>query len=77
VLTSQVSQVYYVNDDRDPDLACAVRTKPRNVYDVGHGQVANDDQAIYHENEPLQLDHNHHYDPHPDDRLRQDRRTTY
>jgi hypothetical protein len=34
VLTSQISQVFNVNDDRGPDWACAVRTKPRNVYDV-------------------------------------------
>jgi hypothetical protein len=67
VLTSQVSQVYYVTDDRDPDWACALRTKPRNVYDLGLGQVDDDDQPSYHETEPPQLDHNHHYDPHPDD----------
>jgi hypothetical protein len=65
VLTSQVSQVYYVTDDRD--WACAVRTKPRNVYNLGLGQVDDDDQPSYHETEPPQLDHNHHYDPHPDD----------
>jgi hypothetical protein len=67
VLTSQVSQVFYVDDDRDPNWACAVRIKPRNVYDVGQGQGVDDEQANYHESEPFQLDHNHHYDPHPDD----------
>ena len=67
MLTFQVSQVFYVNDDRDPDWACAVRIKPKNVYDIGQGQGADDDQANYHKSEPLQLDHNHHYDPHPDD----------
>jgi hypothetical protein len=40
-----------------------VRTKPSNVYDVGQGQGPNDEQSNYHENVPLQLDHNHHYDP--------------
>ena len=35
VLTSQVAQVFYVKDDRDHDWACAVRTKLRNVYDIG------------------------------------------
>jgi hypothetical protein len=60
VLTSQVSQVFYIKDDRDPNWAYAVRTKPRNVYDVGQGQGPDDDQANYHESEPLQLDHNHH-----------------
>jgi hypothetical protein len=34
VLTSQVEQVFYVEDERDPDWACAVRTKPRNVYEL-------------------------------------------
>jgi hypothetical protein len=67
VLTFQVSQVFYVNNDRDPDWACVVKTKSRNVYDVGQGQGADDEQANYHESEPLQLDYNHHYDPHPDD----------
>jgi hypothetical protein len=37
VLTSQVSQVFYVKDDMDPDWACTARTKPRNVYDIGQG----------------------------------------
>ena len=67
MLTSQVSQVFLVKDYRDPDWACAVRTKPRNVYNIGQGQGADDDQPCYHESEPLQLDHNHHYDPHLDD----------
>jgi hypothetical protein len=37
------------------------------VYDVGQGQGDDDKQANYHESEPLQLDHNYHYDLHPDD----------
>ena len=67
VLTSQVKQVFYVNDERDSNQACAVRTKPKNVHDVGQGQGHDDDQANYHESEPLQLDHNHHYDPQEED----------
>jgi hypothetical protein len=62
VLTSQVEQVFYVEDERDPDWACAVRTKPRNVYNIGQGQGPDDEQPNYYESEPLQLDHNHHYD---------------
>jgi hypothetical protein len=31
VLTSQVKHVFYVEDERNPDWACTVRTKPRNV----------------------------------------------
>jgi hypothetical protein len=34
VLTSQVEQVFYVEDERDPNWACAVRRKPRNVYEL-------------------------------------------
>jgi hypothetical protein len=46
VLTSQVEQVFYVEDERDPNWACAVRTKPRNVYDVGQGQGPDDTKQI-------------------------------
>ncbi len=35
VLTSQVDQVFYVEDERNPSWACALWTKPWNVYDVG------------------------------------------
>jgi hypothetical protein len=49
VLTSQVDQVFYVEDERNPDWACAVRTKPRNVYDVGQGEGPNDARATYPE----------------------------
>jgi hypothetical protein len=35
MLTSQVNQVFYVEDERNPNWACTVRTKPRNMYDVG------------------------------------------
>jgi hypothetical protein len=43
VLTSQLEQVFYIDDERDPDWACTVKTKPRNVYDVGQGQGPHDD----------------------------------
>jgi hypothetical protein len=66
VLTSQVKQVFYIEDERNPDWACAVRTKPKNVYDVGQGQGPHDNKANYHESESLLLDCNHHYDPHDD-----------
>jgi hypothetical protein len=35
VLTSQVDQVFYVKNERNPDWACTIRTKPRNMYNVG------------------------------------------
>jgi hypothetical protein len=44
-----------------------VRKKPKNVYNVGQGQGPNDEQPAYHKSVPIQLDHNHHYDPHEDD----------
>jgi hypothetical protein len=53
VLTFQVEQVIYIEDERDPNWACAVRTKPRNWYDVGQSQGTDDDQANYYESEPL------------------------
>jgi hypothetical protein len=37
------------------------------VYDVGQGQGPDDEQPNYHESVPLQLDHNHHYDPQEED----------
>ena len=67
MLTSQVKQVFYVEDGRDTDWACAVRTKPRNVYDVSQSQRPDDEQPNFHESVPLQLDHNHHYDPQEED----------
>ena len=44
-----------------------MRTKPRNVYDVGQGQGPDDKQPNYHESVPLQLDNHHHYDPQEED----------
>jgi hypothetical protein len=57
VLSSQISQVYYVEDERHPDWAVVVKTKPRNVFDVGQGEVDDDDDdaSNYHENEPFNL----------------------
>jgi hypothetical protein len=40
---------------RNPDWVCAVRTKPRNVYDVGQGEGSHDAGVTYHECEPLVL----------------------
>ena len=67
MLTSQVEKVFYAEDERDLEQTCDMRTKPINVYDVGQGQGIDDNQANYHESEPLQLDHNHYYDPHEND----------
>jgi len=58
VLSSQVSQVYYVRDDWNPDWCCVLRTKPRNVYDIGQGEGNNDEGLNYHESEPLNLNIN-------------------
>ena len=66
VLTSQVDQVFYVGDEMNPDWACAVRTKPRNVYDVGQGQGLDDENVSYHEIEPFLLSDTHYVNP-PDD----------
>jgi hypothetical protein len=56
VLPNQVSQVYYVEDPKNPNWVVAVKTKPRNVYDVGSGE--SDDYAeadSYHEHEPFNV----------------------
>jgi hypothetical protein len=55
VLTSQVDQVFYVEDGRNPNWVCVVRTKPRNVYDVDQGEGSNDAGTTYHECVPLVL----------------------
>jgi hypothetical protein len=55
VLTSQVDQVFYVEDERNPDWVCVMRTKLRNVYDVGQGEGSHDARATYHECRPLVL----------------------
>jgi hypothetical protein len=54
-LTSQVDQVFYVEDGKNPNWVCVVRTKPRNVYDVGQGERSNDAGTTYHECVPLVL----------------------
>jgi hypothetical protein len=53
VLTSQVNQVFYVEDKRDRDWACVVKTKPRNVYDIDRGEGPHDVCENHHECEPL------------------------
>jgi len=55
VLTSQVDQAFYVEDGRNPNWVCAVRTKLRNVYDIGQGEGSNDAGATYHEYVPFVL----------------------
>jgi hypothetical protein len=58
VLSSQVSEVYYVRDDRNLNWCCVVRTKSRNEYDVGQGEGDNYEGLNYHESEPLNLNVN-------------------
>jgi hypothetical protein len=53
ILSSQVSHVYYVHNDRNPDWCWVVRTKPINVYAIGKGEGNNDEDLNYHEREPL------------------------
>ena len=45
VLTFQVSQVFYVGDVRHKDWAVVVKTKPREVFDVGINVSHNDDEV--------------------------------
>ena len=45
VLAFQVSQVFYVGDVRHKDWAVVVKTKPREVFDVGINVSHNDDEV--------------------------------
>jgi hypothetical protein len=53
VLASQVSQVYYVADERILNWVVGVTTKPRDVFDVGQGRVNDDDVDNYCDTEPF------------------------
>lgn len=55
ILASQASQVYYVKDPRDKGWLVAVRTKARDVFDVGNGEREEDDAVTYYDNEPYDL----------------------
>jgi hypothetical protein len=57
VLPNQISQVYYVQDPIHPNWIVTVKTKPKNVYDVGEGESHdyNKDDS-YHEYEPFNVD---------------------
>lgn len=61
VLTSQVDQVFYVA--WNPGWACAMRTKPRNVYDDGQGDKSHDASDTYHECELFLLTRINNNDP--------------
>jgi hypothetical protein len=63
VLTLKSDQVFYVEDERNPSWACAVWTKPRNVYDVGQGEGSRDACDNYHKGEPFPLTRNNDIDP--------------
>ena len=56
VLASQASQVFYVEDVRHKDWMVVVKTKPREVFDVGI-EVVDDDEEVdtYMENVPYNV----------------------
>ena len=45
VLASQVSQLFYVEDVRHKDWAVVVKTKPREVFDIGINASHDDDEV--------------------------------
>jgi hypothetical protein len=48
--------VYYVEDPKIPNWVVVVKTKPRNVYDVGNGESKDYAEAdSYHEHEPFNI----------------------
>ena len=50
VLASQASQVFYVEDPRHKDWMVVVKTKARDVFDVGTGASSDDDVDNFCEN---------------------------
>jgi hypothetical protein len=66
VLTSQVDQVFYIEDQRGQDWACTIRTKPRNLYNIGQGEGLHDACANYHKCKPLILTNSDDYNPQDD-----------
>lgn len=55
IMSSQADQVYYVADERHPNWLVVVKTKPRDVYDLGDDEVFDDDVDDYCINEPYNL----------------------
>ena len=56
VLASQASQVFYVEDVRHKDWMVVVKTKPREVFDVGIEAVDDDEEVdTYMENVPYNV----------------------
>ena len=57
VLASQALQVFYMEDVRHKDLAVVVKTKPREVFDVGINASHDDDDKVgtYLENVPYNI----------------------
>ncbi|KAF5442008.1 hypothetical protein F2P56_036986 [Juglans regia] len=67
VLSSQVSQVYYVADERCPNWVVVVKTKPRDVYDTGEEEVTDDDDDEYLVNEYCNTSNDEAIEPAIDD----------
>ena len=66
MLMSQVDQVFYVEDDRDQDWACVVKTKPKNVYNIGRGEEPHVICENHHKCEPLILTNIDYHNPQDD-----------
>ena len=55
VLASQASQVFYVEDPRHKDWMVVVKTKARDVFDVGTGASSDDDVDNFCKNVPYNI----------------------
>jgi hypothetical protein len=62
VLSSQVLQCFYIKNKRHPNWSSVLKTKPRNVYNIGEGERHDDACVNYHESEPLNLNVNAYVD---------------
>jgi hypothetical protein len=55
VLSTQVSQIYYVANEINLNWVVVAMTKPRDMFDVGKGEGNDDDVGDYRDNEPFNL----------------------
>ena len=46
IFSSQARQVFYVQDSKDKEWATVIKTKPRDLYDIGQ-RVQEDDDDTY------------------------------
>lgn len=56
IFASQARQVYYVEDGKGTDWLTIVKTKPRDVFDIGSAGIGEADDNTYCDSEPYNID---------------------